>query len=290
MPQMKKTITVAIPTLGRFEVVRDTIEALLRGTTQPTEILVSDQNSPSLSELDEYLKQCPAFVRHIRTEPRGVVFNMNRLTREARGEIILFLDDDIVPSPTLVEAHLKNYEDDSFFAVAGRVEQPTGDRPPEKVKRTGQFSKWTGGMTFHYNGLVRQICDFAPGGNMSFIRTRLIEAGGFDEGFVGNGYFFESDGSLSFVRKFPGKMVFDPKAELKHLAAPRGGARITDRAIHTYYHVRNGLRLYRHHSPKIVYPFMWLKLLGFSFARAVRRLDPRIFRNGLKGLFGHPLS
>jgi hypothetical protein len=189
-----------------------------------------------------------------------------------------------------VEAHLKNYEDDSFYAVAGRVEQPTGDRPAEKVKRTGQFSRWTGKMTFHYNGRVRQVCDFAPGGNMSFVRARLIESGGFDEGFIGNGYFYESDGSLTFVRKFPGKMVFDPDAELKHLAAPRGGARITDRAVHTYYHVRNGLRLYRHHSPAPVYAVMWLKLFAFSVARAARRLNFRIFQNGMKGLFGFPLN
>lgn len=290
MAQTKKTITVAIPTLGRFEVVRDTIGALLRGSVLPTEILVSDQNSPPISELDHYLQDCPTLVRHIRTEPKGVVFNMNRLSREAVGEIILFLDDDIIPSPVLVEAHLANYADDSVYAVAGRVEQPSGDRPPEKVKRTGQFSKWTGQMTFHYNGLIRQVCDFAPGGNMSFVRARLLEAGGFDEGFIGNGYFFESDGSLTFVRKFPGKMVFDPKAELKHLAAPRGGARITDRAIHTYYHVRNGLRLYQHHSPKIVYPAMWLKLFAFSIARALRRLNFQILKNGLKGLFGRPLA
>lgn len=289
MAKMKKTITVAIPTLGRFDVVRDTIEALLRGSVLPNEILVSDQNSPSISELDRYLLGCPSIVRHIRTEPKGVVFNMNRLAREATGEIILFLDDDIIPSPVLVEAHLANYADGSVYAVAGRVEQPSGDRAAEKVKRTGQFSKWTGRMTFHYNGLVRQTCDFAPGGNMSFVRARLLESGGFDEDFIGNGYFFESDGSLSFVKKFPGKMVFDPKAELKHLAAPRGGARITDRAIHTYYHVRNGLRLYRHHSPAIVYPVMWLKLFFFSAARAARRLNPQIFRNGLRGLFGKPL-
>ena len=288
MAQTKK-ITVAIPTLGRFEVVRDTVEALLRGTVIPHEILISDQNVPAIPDLDRYLEGCPKFIRHIRTEPKGVVFNMNRLLHEARGDIILYLDDDIIPSPKLVEAHLKNYENDSVYAVAGRVEQPTGDRPPESVKRVGQYSKWTGNMTFHYNGLIRQICHFAPGGNMSFIRSRLVESGGFDEGFIGNGYFFESDGSLTFVRKFPGKMVFDPTAELKHLAAPRGGARITDRAIHTYYHVRNGLRLYRHHSPKLVYPMLFLRLFAFAAARSAWRRDPRIFISGMKGLFGKPL-
>lgn len=289
MTQTKKTITVAIPTLGRFEEVRDTIGALLSGSVMPDEILVSDQNSPTIPELDQYLANAPKNVRHIQTEAKGVVFNMNRLMREAKGEIILYLDDDIIPSPRLVEAHLKNYEDDTYFAVAGRVEQPTGDLPPETVKRVGQYCKWTGNMTFHYNGLIRQPCDFAPGGNMSFIRARLIESGGFDEGFIGNGYFFESDGSLTFIRKFPGKMVFDPKAELKHLAAPRGGARVTDRAIHTYYHVRNGLRLYRHHSPWVIYPFLFLRLFTFALARAAYRRNPRIFINGIKGLLSKPL-
>jgi GT2 family glycosyltransferase len=270
------TITVAIPTLGRFEEVRDTLEGILAGTRVPDEILVSDQNTPALPELDSYLASHAPRVRHLRTEPKGVVYNMNRLLAEAKSDVILYVDDDVVPSPKLVEAHLANYADTKIAGVAGRVEQPSGDLPPEEVDQVGTFRPWTGGMTFRFNGLKRQHCVFAQGANMSFRRTSLLSINGFDEGFGGNGYFFESDATLRLVEKFPSGLVFDPLATLKHLAAPRGGARVHDRAIHNAFFVQNAVRLYRRHCPKVVFPFLILKLLLLTVAKSFYRLSPRM--------------
>jgi len=281
---LSPTVTVAIPTIGRFEEVRDTVETILGGSRIPDEILVSDQNHPPIPKLDSYLATRAPLVRHFRTEPKGVVFNMNALLRAAKGDIILYLDDDIVPSPRLVEAHLANYADSAIHGVAGRVEQPAGDLPSEKVGRVGAFEPWTGRTTFRFNGLVRQKCVFAPGGNMSFRRTDLLEIAGFDEEFVGNGYFFESDASLRFAKRFPGGLVFDPAAELKHLASPRGGARILDRSIHHAFFVRNGIRLYRRHSPALAIPFLALKLAALTIAKAVYRGSPEIATRGLAAL------
>lgn len=279
-----RTITVAIPTLGRFEEVRDTVDALLAGTRVPDEILISDQNRPPLPALDAYLARRSPLIRHIRTEPKGVVFNMNALLAAAKSEIILYLDDDIVPSARLVEAHVKNYEDPAIKGVAGRVEQPSGDLPPESFDEVGSFHPWSGKMTFRFNGRRRQPCVFAPGGNMSFRRADLVAAGGFDEGFIGNGYFFESDASLRFAKKFPGALVFDPAAELKHLAAPRGGARVSDRAVHHSYYVRNAVRLYRRHSPGIAFPFLVVKLAAVTAAKALFRGSPAIASRGFSAL------
>ncbi|MBS1963134.1 MAG: glycosyltransferase family 2 protein [Bdellovibrionales bacterium] len=279
------TITVAIPTLGRFEEVRDTLESILAGSRLPDEIIVSDQNVPSREDLDAYLKRHAPGVRHLRTEPKGVVFNMNRLLREAKSDIILYLDDDVIPSPRLVEAHLQNYSDPSVRGVAGRVEQPTGDIPPDSFEKVGRFNRWTGAMTFRFNGKRRQRCVFAQGANMSFDRRSLAEIGGFDEGFGGNGYFFESDATLRLVKRFPGCLIFDPDASLKHLAAPRGGARVHDRAIHHSFVTHNGIRLFRRHSPKISLAFIVLKIAGTTLAKSAYRHSPRIASLGLKALF-----
>ncbi len=283
--ESKKTITVAIPTLGRFEEVRDTIEGVLSGTRIPDEIIVSDQNSPALPLLDAYLKSRSPLIRHVKTEPKGVVFNMNTLLREAKSDVILYLDDDVVPSSGLVEAHLKNYAEGRTEGVAGRVEQPTGDLPPEEVKEVGKFNRWTGKMVFRFNGKIRQNCVFAQGANMSFKRKSLLTIGGFDEGYIGNGYYFESDATLRLVRGFPNGLVFDPEATLVHLAAPRGGARVHDRALHNAFATRNAIRLYRRHCPKPVFFFLVSKLFVITLVKALYRVSPRIAVLGIGALF-----
>ncbi len=278
------TLTLAIPTLGRFEEVRDTIEGILAGTRLPDEILVSDQNSPPLPELDTYLKSRSPLIRHLRTEPKGVVFNMNRLLQEAKSDVILYIDDDVVPSPRLVEAHLKNYADKMIAGVAGRVEQPTGDLPPERVRAVGKFNRWTGGMLFRFNGLIRQTCVFAQGANMSFDRKKLLHIDGFDEGFGGNGYYFESDATLRLSKEFPNGIVFDPEASLKHLAAPRGGARVHDRALHHSFVMRNSVRFFHRHCPRLVFTALIGKLFIYTLIKAVFRRSPNIAILGTKAL------
>ena len=278
------TLAVAIPTLGRFEEVRDTVEAILSGSRLPDEILISDQNHPAQSDLDAYLQNRSPLIRHLRTEPKGVVFNMNTLLRAAKSDVILYLDDDVVPTPGLVEAHLANYADPSIAGVAGRVEQPTGDVPSETIGDVGAFHRWTGGMTFRFNGLRRQNSVFSQGANMSFDRRKLAEIGGFDEGFGGNGYYFESDATLRLVERFPGGLIFDPTASLKHLAAPRGGARVHDRAIHHAFVTKNAVRLYRRHCPAVVFPFLVAKLFVITLAKAIFRGSPKIATRGVRAL------
>jgi GT2 family glycosyltransferase len=209
---------------------------------------------------------------------------MNTLLREAKSDVLLFLDDDVIPSSRLAEAHLRNYEDERVAGVAGRVEQPTGDLPPESVSEVGGFRPWSGRMIFRFNGLVRQNCVFAQGANMSFDRRRLLAIGGFDEGFIGNGYFFESDATLRLARAFPHGIVFDPDASLKHLAAPRGGARIADRSLHHAFFAHNAVRLYRRHTPAIVYPFHVLKLVILTLAKTAFRGSPPIAYQGLRAI------
>ena len=49
---------------------------------------------------------------------------MNRGLREAKGDIVLFLDDDIIPDKNLVAAHRETHvEHPDTWAVVGQVIQ-----------------------------------------------------------------------------------------------------------------------------------------------------------------------
>jgi GT2 family glycosyltransferase len=185
----------------------------------------------------------------------------------------------------LIEAHLANYAEipTDLGGVAGRVEQPEGDLPPENITVFGRYHRWSGTMIARFNASHRADVEIAPGGNMSFEREILLGLGGFDPGFEGNGYFFETDGSLRVVEA-GFRIVFDPRAQVKHLMAPRGGARVTSKAEHTYSYVKNGIRLYRKHSPAAGLPLFILKQGAYVLAKSAYNFDPRIAGRGLAAI------
>ena len=61
-------------------------------------------------------------------------------------------------------------------------------------------------------------------GNLSVKRGHAIDAGGFDENYVGVAYRFETDFALRLVAA-GGKVWFSPEAGLRHLKLSSGGLR-----------------------------------------------------------------
>jgi GT2 family glycosyltransferase len=284
-PPAHPHLSVLIPTLGRSKEVIDTVRDLVSGQTRiPDEIVVVDQNIPSFPDLDEYLKNVP-IVRHVRSATPGYAFNLNVGLKEVRGDIVLFLDDDVRLEPELVANHLRHYASVPGLAgVAGRVDQPHGDLDPSSIREIGRYGRWTGSVRGNFNARRSAVVQIAPGGNMSFRREALLGVGGFDLGFDGNGYRCETDACLR-VSAAGGKIVFDPEAGLKHLMAPAGGCRITDKSIHTYYYVKNGLRLYRKHSPGVGVPWFVARMVGYVALKSLYNGRKDILARGLKAVW-----
>jgi GT2 family glycosyltransferase len=212
---------------------------------------------------------------------------MNRLLSLASGDVVLFIDDDVVPDSRLIEAHRANYAtsnpDGPWDAVAGGVDQFSFPMAPSTVAQVGRYDRWTGALRTGFNARVRGPVDFAQGCNMSFRREVLCAAGGFDTGFLGNAYFFETEACLRVTRR-GGRMVFDPTARLQHLQSPVGGARVSDKALHTAHFVRNGLRLYRRHSPRMGLVGFAASRLGYVAAKAVYNRNFAILQCGLAAI------
>jgi GT2 family glycosyltransferase len=277
-------VSVLIPTLGREKELIDTIDALDAQTILPDEIIVVDQNVPRLERVDKHLAS-NSRVKHLHFETKGVSLNYNRALKAAGGDIVLFLDDDVLLDPRLIEMHLRAYNKDPGLAgVAGRVEQPSGDLLPERVRVVGAYHRWSGRITARFNAVRSCEVSIVPGGNMSFRRESLLRADGFDLGFGGNGYFFETDMGLRMVEGGQ-RIYFEPEAALKHLMAPSGGARMADKSLHTYYYVKNGLRLFRRHSPSIALPLAVVRMTSYVVLKAAYNRKIPILVRGLWGVW-----
>jgi len=107
----------------------------------------------------------------------GVAVARNTGWRAARGDLVLFLDDDIVPKPNLLQEHLKAHQVQTRAVVIGRFSPDTSTRRNAWTR----YDELT--QEKKYNAMGRTE---APSGirlytgNVSMPKEALGAAGGFD--------------------------------------------------------------------------------------------------------------
>jgi glycosyltransferase involved in cell wall biosynthesis len=97
-------VSVIIPTYNRAHTIAETIDSVLKQTYPNVELIVVDDGSKDNTQ--EVLRGYGARIRNIHQENAGQMAARNRGIREARGEIISFLDSDDLWLPTCLERHV----------------------------------------------------------------------------------------------------------------------------------------------------------------------------------------
>lgn len=206
-------VSVVIPSYRRGQVAIDSVNALLKLADPPDEILLVDQTSDHPESVEFRLGDMDARgqIRWIRLPKPSIPGAMNIGLCEARHDIVLFLDDDIIPGNELIAGHRSAQREADL--VAGMVLQP--GEAPCRVEQ---------GQDFRFNSdSPRQIAEFM-GGNFSVKRALAISLGGFDQNFVGAAYRFEAEFAFRFMSRF-GPIHYDPRPVIHHLQIATGGTR-----------------------------------------------------------------
>jgi GT2 family glycosyltransferase/peptidoglycan/xylan/chitin deacetylase (PgdA/CDA1 family) len=142
----------------------------------------------------------------------GLAFARNFGLQKARGSIVIFIDDDIVPAPHWLDALIEPFDDPEVDAVGGSVLPDLSDI--NTVGRCVSFLGFpAGGLTRHFeaNGKNSETTHIS-GGNCAFRTDIARQIGGFDEFMrcVEDTDFF---GRMSQQKK---KMLFAPGALVFH--------------------------------------------------------------------------
>jgi len=208
-------LTVAIPTYGRDGVLTASIADLLALDPPPWELLIVDQTPRHDAATEERLARWhdEGRIRWLRLERPSITGAMNRALLEARGDRILFLDDDIRPDPNLLRAHQRAGECDPEAMVAGRVLQPWHNEREDPP-----------GAPFLFNSLEPRSLQAFMGGNVAIPLPRARDLGGFDTNFVKVAYHFEAEFAHRWCDS-GGRINYEPTALIHHLRAERGGTR-----------------------------------------------------------------
>jgi glycosyltransferase involved in cell wall biosynthesis len=205
-------VSVIIPTYNRKDVLRETLLSLGQQTysfTQYEVVIADDGSTDGTGEMVAALP-APCAIRHDWQANRGVNAARNRGTRLARGPLLLFLDDDMLADPGLIEAHAESHTQHQGIIVKGRVIwRPLGEWTTfARVTQTDSDLN----ETPDENGFISFFSVFA--GHFSIRRADALAAGPWEEGWKPYGFF-----DLDFMyraHKSGLRMLYDPRAVTYH--------------------------------------------------------------------------
>ena len=182
-----RDLCVVIPTRGRPETLARTLDALTHQTVAGHEIIVV------IDGTDEPVPKVPSGVRTIVQPQAGPGVARNTGVEATDRPLVLFLGADMIPTPALVERHVRAHasEPDRHIAVLGRVAW----HPDVAHNPINRWLDWSQ-TQFDYDVLDRQhSAGEREAGfgrfytcNVSLKRELFLESGGFDPDFV---FFYE---------------------------------------------------------------------------------------------------
>jgi GT2 family glycosyltransferase len=207
-------VSVVVPTVGRPEALGRCLAALAgqRGAGAIEVIVVDDGCVPTVAEGGEVVAD-----QILRAGGGGAAAARNLGARAARSRLLLFLDDDLVPSPDLVARHVARH-DGGRRAVVGAC--PPGTPEPGLAEQAAalwwhdHFDLMADSAHLTFTAMLS--------GNLSIPRDAFLELGGFDEGL---GRLRREDWLFGLTALEAGlELVYAPDAVASHefrLSVPR---------------------------------------------------------------------
>jgi len=204
LPDALPTVTILIPTLDRYPHLFNLLAQLREQTVPPLEIIVVDQTEGDGRDTDWPARFTDLPLRVLWRDRPGQCSSRNAGLGAARGDTVLFLDDDDEAPPDLIARHL------AFLARFG------ADASCGVAEEVG-----AGALPADFTWL--RAADVFPTNNALLRAAALAGSGLFDLAYERGE---RADHDLGMRLYLSGALLaLNPAASVVHLHAPRGGLR-----------------------------------------------------------------
>lgn len=177
-------ITVILCTYNRCRSLANALESVAMTTfSKPMEweVLVVDNNSKDQTRevFERYSRQYPGRFRYLFESRQGKSHALNAAIRASQGELLAFMDDDVIVDPDWLENLTTVLEDGDWAGVGGRILPEEKFTPPSWLPLEGDYSL-AGMLALFDLGEKGCVLDKPPfGTNMAFPRAMFERYGGF---------------------------------------------------------------------------------------------------------------
>lgn len=198
------SVSVVLPTLGRYELLRPLLESLRTQTVRAEQVVVVDQNEPAQRDHALYEEFADLGLEVVFQDGKGQWLARNAAVSRTTGEWVAFLDDDSRIEDDWIEAHLEGLARYEADLTTGASRAVVGAPVPASYAFFRVADQWDSG-----NGLCR--------------RALFEEVGLFDQQFDR-----QRRGDAEFglrVQLRGGLVIHVPDAVRTHLKAAEGGLR-----------------------------------------------------------------
>lgn len=199
--QEQPLVSIVIPTLNRYEYLKDVLQDLEQQVYTNFEVIIVDQSEPFQRE---FYKDFDLNVNLIHQEEKALWLARNKAIQESKGEYILLFDDDSRVDPDWIAEHLKTLDFFKADLSSGVSLSTYGAKIPDK---------------YSFFCLSSQV----DTGNVLLPKQIFRDIGLFDRQFekqrMGDGEF----GLRAYLAGY--KNISNPKAKRIHLKVGSGGLR-----------------------------------------------------------------
>ena len=227
-------ISTIIPTYNRSRTLVQALHSLQEQNLSEFEIIVVDNAADSKVEqtVNEFNQTAKVLVRYV-PEPRLGLHNARHAgARAAKGDVLLFTDDDATFDPNWLRAYKDAFEVHPEMVAAGGPVRPVWEAPPPqwlldfmaREEYMGGDTKTFGFLSLMdlYEQFHLHPQDYFYGVNMATRRNVLFEVGGFNPEAVGE--VWVGDGETGLIRKLwkRGMLIgYVPEAIVYHHIPPQ---------------------------------------------------------------------
>ncbi|MDD4523660.1 MAG: glycosyltransferase family 2 protein [Methanosarcina sp.] len=253
-------VSIILPTYNRASVLGVCIESVLNQSYTNWELLISDDCSTDNTGnvIKNYMILDSRINGTTHEHNLGLPRNRNTALSIAKGQLVFFIEDDLVLHQNCLEKLVSTYnsfDTHNIVIVPRLIENTNPDK--EAVRRNVPFyvNRLTGEVFNNYGQDSGSVLEAEIGHACClYPRDQLQAIGGYEEkAYKGTYCREESDLNMRLInRGF--KFYFQPAAVADHNRVSTGGCRLSGRLRQTYYYARNHIAfLLRNFGIKSIY-------------------------------------